>query len=462
MLNTFNCDVEVLYGFMDSSPNYNITQSNYFADVHSTDPTIMSVIAESCQNAAAHNSTGIWTKEFLKIVQAATNGCKLAAIDEWFSFVGLRDMVVDKTQLFDGAVWIIDMIRFPEQIIEVESLKDLVITEMLENNEHMAVGRALAGAKRNGCANSWFLPPVDKMLSTVYKIQADFLLEDNTNGQDACAYKEEFYFSREEICKQVLAKMLDGKIAGDQLLGCVTDCEQLSGPKGGGLVSVLVSVQDVSVVDADGALAPPTKSQAHDFAEVIMKGGGMNITKSSTDDRIVAQAFAGTARPLLTYDLMHHAVWSDVQVFAASDDLADVVSKISWADLAPDMKAAAARFPGYPNPTYTTKTTTTKSTKPTPPTPPRTTTVTTNTPQPSQNSMSSVETALIGAGAAGVLIAIFWYVWKKGKASGSQESAGNGKSFSRLQDGSYEGDEEVPRDQGVGEAANTKRTSSWA
>jgi hypothetical protein len=401
-------------------------------------------------------------------LQTATDGCKQAAIDAWFNFIGLQDETVDSSKAMDGAAWIIDMIRMPVAL-KVDSLKNLLGTEMLELNAHWSVGRALAGAKRNGCADAWFMPPIDKMLTTVYQIQADFLLEGSNTAEGSCAYAQDSYLHREQACTQVLAKMLAGYFAGDQLLFCMVDCQELDGAEGGVLVSIGASVQEVSIVKANGTVAPPAQSQSQDFAKLIMKDGGMIIRKSATDHGVTAQAFAATARPLITYDMMDHAVWSDARYFTAVDELDDVISKLSWGDVAPNMTGAAdrfSRFPGFPETTTTTTETTTTTTTTTPSAKPNpssktTTTGTTMTvaPKPSQQSLTTTETALIGVGGAILLIAISLLALKKRKASGSQEIAGNSKPFSRLQDGSYEGDEANPHNE---DAANTKRTSSWA
>jgi hypothetical protein len=475
VLKTFNCDADVLYGFMDSSPNFVLKETQFWADVHGTEPSVMSVITRACLYPATHNSTGIWTNAFLKILRTATAGCKEAAIDAWFNFVGLKDETVDSTAANDGAAWILDIIRMPAAL-KVDSLIHLLTTQMLEMNAHWSVGRALAGAKRNGCADAWFLPPVDKMLTTMYQIQADFLLEGNNNGKGACAYAQDSYRRREHACAQVLAKMLDGNFAGDQLLWCLVDCQEIDGSEGGGLVSVSACVQEVSIAKAGGAVAAPAQSQSQDFAKLIMKGGGMIIRKSATDPAVIAQAFATTIKPLVTYDMMDHAVWSDAYLFAAVDDLEDVASKIFWGDVAPNMTGASerfSRFPGFPETTTTTTDTTATtithkklpSTKPTPNS--KTTTGTTMTqtvtvaPTPSQHSITTTETALLGAGGAILLIAISLLVLKKRMASGSQESAGNSKSFSRLPDELYEGDQAISHNEDAN-AANTKRTSSWA
>jgi hypothetical protein len=469
VLNTFNCDADVLYGFMDSSPNFVLKETRFLADVHDTEPTLMSVIADACKNPASQNGTGIFTKAFLKILRTATDGCKEAAIDAWFNFIGLKDETVDSTAANDGAVWIIDMVRMPTSLQGVDSLKTLLMTEMLEQNAHWSVGRALAGAKRNGCSDAWFLPPVDKMLTTVYQIQTDFLLEDSNNGKGACAYAQASYLGREQACTQVLAKMLAGNFAGDQLLFCTVDCQELDRSEGGCLVSVSASIQEVSIAKAGGAVAPPAQSQSQDFAKLIMKNGGMIIRKSATDHAVIAQAFSATARSLVTYDMMDHAVWSDAKIFAAADDLEDVVSKLSWDDVLPNMTGAAdrfSRFPGFPETTTTTTetttTTNTPSTKPNPNSKTTTGTTMTITPKPNEHSVTTTATALIGAGGAIFLIAISLLVLKKRKASGSQESAGNSKPFSRLQDGSYEGEDEAIPHNDREDAANTKRTSSWA
>jgi hypothetical protein len=464
VLNTFNCDADVVYGFMDSSPNFIVTETTMFSDLHGTEPSIMSVIAETCQDAAKYNASGIFTKAFLKTLETATDGCKQVAIDAWFSFIGAKDEVVDATAAHDEASFIIDMVRMPGQLIEQEALKTLLLTEMLELNAHWSVGRALAGAKRNGCADAWFIPPLDKMLTTVYQIQTDFLFEDSNNGKGACAYAQDSYKSREQACKQVLARMLAGNFAGDQILLCAMDCQELDGPGNGGLVSVSASVQELSIAKADGAVVPPAQSQSHDFVKTIMNSG-MSIKKSTTDHAVIGQAFSATARPVITYNMMDHAIWSDKDVFAAVDDLVDVVSKMAWADLAPNMTAASDRyshFPGFKDSTTTTtQTTTTPSKQPNPNSKTTTGTTTTFAPKPIQKSITIPEKILIGVIPTVLLLVIILLVLKKRAASGSQESSVNGKPFSRLelQDGSYEGDEATHPFE---DAANTKRTSSWA
>jgi hypothetical protein len=454
---------------MDSSPNFVLKNTQFFADVHGTEPSIMSVIAGACQNPASHNGTGIWTKTFLEVLQTATDGCKQAAIDAWFNFIGLQDETVDSTAANNGAAWILDVIRMPAAL-KVDWFVNLAMTEMLEVNAHWSVGRTLAGAKRNGCADAWFLPPVDRMLTTMYQIQADFLLEHNDNDKGACAYAQASYERRQQACTHVLAKMLAGNFVSDQILWCTVDCQEFDESEGGGLVSVSACVQEVSIAKANGTVAPPAQSQSQDFAKLIMKDGGMIIRKSATDHAVTAQAFAATARPLVTYDMMDHAVWSDARVFTAVDDLEDVVAKLGVYASTPNMTGAAERFSRFPGfsettttttetTTTTTTTTTPPSTKPTPNSKTTTGTTMTVAPKPSQQSTTTTETALIGAGGAILLIAISLLVLKKRKASESQESAGNSKPFSRLQDGSYEGDEAIPHNE---DAANTKRTSSWA
>ena len=145
----------------------------------------------------------------------------------------------------------------------------------------------------------------------------------------------------------------------------------------------------------------------------------MLIKKSATDHAVIAQAFAATTRPLVTYDMKDHAVWSDAQVFTAADDLEDVVSKVSWNDIIPNMTGAVdrySRFPGFPETTTTTTetitTTNTPSTKPNPSSKSTTGTTTTVATKPSKQSLTTTETALIGVGGAILLITISLLVLK--------------------------------------------------